>query len=588
MKSKRALNPKLPGWVLALLLMGFCQSLSLAAASYDAIARGRRFLVSLLDPNLDLLPEYRGAKVYWIYHDNFLASKVLAQAHPEISQRIAAAMAREGVRKSGKIEMLFGEADRPLPFHQYELKDVRKVEGRLLRTEVVTDRILEGWEGYADLLLLASIAEPDRKAARKHWDAAMRLWDGKGFLDAAAKHDGRYSTYKLGLALLAARRFSPPCVPPDELKTRLLSLQDESGGWITDYDAAGKRIGVANVETTSLCILGLDERSEYLVGIYYFAGWWQKSPNKWEIGGRDWRPEYRERIPLLGEYNNQATMDREILAAAAHGVDFFQILWYPDGGPLNEGLRAFMASTNAARMKFTIEFVNHPPFELAADADWDAASRLWCAAMQQPSYLRLDGRPVFKIHGLDFFYRQNGDDAKRVAARLERFGRIAEEHGLSKPLISGGVMPGGVPQPERAAPFDFLTTYMDMPDLPQRSEPYPYDLLLRHGEYGWRRYAEHSSKPYVPYVPSGWDPRPWRDARPSFAFPTKQEWIEALERVRTTLQNHSNLGIPVKAGRKKMLLIYSWNEFGEGGMVAPTEGEKEMKLNGVQEVFGVR
>jgi hypothetical protein len=326
--------------------------------------------------------------------------------------------------------------------------------------------------------------------------------------------------------------------------------------------------------------------NDYLVGIYYFAGWWQKSPNKWETGGHDWRPEYAERIPLLGEYNDQATMDREISVAAAHGVDFFQILWYPNGGPLNEGLRTFVASTNAPQMKFTIEFVNHPPFELATDADWEAACQLWCRAMKHPSYLQLDGRPVFKIHGLDFFYKQNGDDPKRITARLDTFRRIAKEQGLANPLISGGVMPGGVPASERAAPFDFLTTYMDMPSLPQRPEPYPYELLIKHAEAGWLRYAERASKPYVPYVPSGWDPRPWRDPRPSFAFPTRGEWTGALERVKAALDKYPRLGIPVKDGRKKMLLIYAWNEFGEGGIVAPTKGEKEMKLEAVREVFG--
>ncbi len=65
---------------------------------------------------------------------------------------------------------------------------------------------------------------------------------------------------------------------------------------------------------------------EYLVGVYYFAGWWPQSPNKWTTAGRDWRPDYPGRIPILGQYNDQATMNREILAAAGHGVDFFQIL----------------------------------------------------------------------------------------------------------------------------------------------------------------------------------------------------------------------------------------------------------------------
>jgi len=35
-----------------------------------------------------------------------------------------------------------------------------------------------------------------------------------------------------------------------------------------------------------------------------------------------------------------------------------------------------------------------------------------------------------------------------------------------------------------------------------------------------------------------------------------------------------------------MLLIYAWNEFGEGGIVAPTKGDGMMKLEAIREVFG--
>jgi hypothetical protein len=43
----------------------------------------------------------------------------------------------------------------------------------------------------------------------------------------------------------------------------LLTLQDDSGGWITDYDATGKKLGVANVETTCLTILGIEAFTEH-------------------------------------------------------------------------------------------------------------------------------------------------------------------------------------------------------------------------------------------------------------------------------------------------------------------------------------
>jgi hypothetical protein len=228
------------------------------AGSVDAIARGRAFLTNLFDPELNLLPEYNGAKVYWLFHDNYLAAKVLAGTDPKLAKRIIDAIHREGVTNSGKIEIVFAEAEKPLPFRHYELKEVRRVGEKLIKTEIATDKPMAGWEQYADLLLLASIAEKDKAKAREHWDAAIQMWDGNGFMDAATRHNHIYSTYKLGLALMAANRLSPKFAPPSGLKEKLFHLQDAPGGWITDYNAAGERIGVANVETTCLAILGLE------------------------------------------------------------------------------------------------------------------------------------------------------------------------------------------------------------------------------------------------------------------------------------------------------------------------------------------
>lgn len=244
----------------AAIMVTFVFALNARAAQElsDATRRGRTFLTELLDPELGLLPEYRSANVYWLFHDNYLAAKVLSASHPQIARSIMTAIHREGVYKSGKIEMIFGESEKPLPFRQYQLMDVRRTTNKVIRTEKVTDRVLVGWEEYADLLLLASIAEKSPSAARQHWEAALRLWDGKGFFDAAARNGQRYATYKLSLALLAAEHLTPPAKPPPGLLDRLLALQDDSGGWITDYDATGKKIGLANVETTCLSILGIE------------------------------------------------------------------------------------------------------------------------------------------------------------------------------------------------------------------------------------------------------------------------------------------------------------------------------------------
>ena len=67
-----------------------------------------------------------------------------------------------------------------------------------------------------------------------------------------------------------------------------------------------------------------DRRStdRVLVGVNYFAGWWQPLPNKWNYSSAtgDWRTNFPGRVSWLGEYNTQDTMDREIVVAAKHGI----------------------------------------------------------------------------------------------------------------------------------------------------------------------------------------------------------------------------------------------------------------------------
>jgi hypothetical protein len=225
-------------------------------ATAEAAQRGRTWLAGMEIPGLHLLPEYEGAKVIWLYHDNWLAARVLAESHPDLSRRILAAITARGVTRSGKIEMIFREAT--IPFHRYELRDVKQEAGYTLRSEFTLPELTSGWEEYADLLLIASIAETDATQARRHFDAALRLWDGPGFADAVVKKHRIYATYKLALALHAARTTGFPLPQADAIRARLLTLQHPRGGWITDYHPDGKPHGLANVETTSLAILALD------------------------------------------------------------------------------------------------------------------------------------------------------------------------------------------------------------------------------------------------------------------------------------------------------------------------------------------
>jgi hypothetical protein len=155
---------------------------------------------------------------------------------------------------------VFDEAKQPLPFRHPELIEVRQLGGKVVKTEILTKREMVGWEQYADLLLLAAMAQSrtDPGVAKSHMQRALAMWDGLGFKDRVVELSGRYAVYKLALAMIAADRLNQPPAAHADIVDRLLAQQSTSGGWITDYRTDGKPVGMANVETTALAILALD------------------------------------------------------------------------------------------------------------------------------------------------------------------------------------------------------------------------------------------------------------------------------------------------------------------------------------------
>ena len=250
--------------VCVFVLIAFLARVGVAASpQQEAAQRGRQFLADLINKELGMLPEFQGSPVHWISHDNYLAAKTIEKSHPEVTQTIFRSIELEGsVPSDGKMELLFGKNANVLPFRHYDLVVVRRVGENIIKNEVATDRLLTGWEKYVDLLFYASMAESDPAKAQEYWDTAMQYWDGKGFADPVFQRQKIYATYKLGLAAIASKRPSLKATLPHDLIERLMSLQADPGGWITDYDATGKRLGKANVETTCLAILALDGMSD--------------------------------------------------------------------------------------------------------------------------------------------------------------------------------------------------------------------------------------------------------------------------------------------------------------------------------------
>lgn len=345
-----------------------------------------------------------------------------------------------------------------------------------------------------------------------------------------------------------------------------------------------------------------------LVGINYFSGWWSEMPNKWHGHGwtatePDWRPRNPDRVPVLGCFNTAETMDREIVSASGHGVDFFSILWYfaapgsqreGEADRLNRGLSNFLKSPEARRMKFLVEYCNHAEFSASSDRDWESCMRTWVEAMRHPGYLRVGGKLVFKIHDAWQFWNVNGKDPAKCRARLDALRSKVREAGLGEMLIGGGIMSRTHVAADSFIPrlFDFTATYMSIPPVQVRDQDYPYSLLAAEAREACDVH-ERDPVPWIPYLAAGWNPRPWthpeadENHRRFFAFPTRAEWMDALRQLQRDFEKYPNLGLPLPGGgRQKIFTIYAWNEFGEGGIMAPTKLGGTMKLDGIRDVFG--
>lgn len=119
---------------------------------------------------------------------------------------------------------------------------------------------------------------------------------------------------------------------------------------------------------------------------------------------------------------------------------------------------------------------------------------------------------------------------------------------------------------------------------------WPYADVLRF-QADARGNQTGDSAPYLPNVIAGFDPRPWEEAAPSFAAPSRTEWAAALTQARDLVLDPANkvFGLPdasSPSGVRPAISIYAWNELGEGGILAPTVGDGGARLAALSEVFG--
>lgn len=289
--------------------------------------------------------------------------------------------------------------------------------------------------------------------------------------------------------------------------------------------------------------------------------------------------KYHNRLPWFAKViddntvkidgGRQWVMDREIELAANAGLDYWAFLIYAQDNVMSKGLAQYLQSKRRRQIGFCM--ILHNTLKSSEDK-WPAERDRAIALMREPGYMTvLDGRPlVYAFIGQDF--------------PLERFTELlmaAKKQGLNPYCVFMGWKPSRDFQNMKTKGFDAVSNYASGGGMAT------FDKLVRHTENGYWADAAKAKVSYVPMVTTGWDKNPRKDNPVSWekdhpyhkqqVFPSRarpDEIASHLRRALAFVEKHPKL-CPART-----VIIYAWNEYDEGGWIAPTRGSDGKPDNG--------
>ncbi|MGO1597809.1 MAG: glycosyltransferase WbsX family protein [Sphingobacterium sp.] len=316
---------------------------------------------------------------------------------------------------------------------------------------------------------------------------------------------------------------------------------------------------------------------------------WSEGTGEWEVikkGTPRFPGHYQPKVPLWGYEldNDPQVMEKWIDAATDHGVNVFIFDWYwYDEGPylessLNDG---FLKASNNEKMRFYLMWANHD----VARNYWnvhryqDDKSQLWNGAVDwdnykiivdriitqyfsRPNYYKIDGNPVFSVFSIGELLESFGT-LEETRKALDYFREETKKAGF--PDLHIQLVAGGVPDENQIDRINSLgansvTQY-------NWGGPHREDYIQWGVESMERiqRWNEALSIPYFPNATIGWDdtPRfPDKTQKDVVHYNTSPTSFAAfLQKAKEYADKHPN--------QPKLITVFSWNEWVEGGYLLP-------------------
>ncbi len=272
----------------------------------------------------------------------------------------------------------------------------------------------------------------------------------------------------------------------------------------------------------------------------------------------------------------------EIDQAKQAGLEYWAFDVYPEGDPMSGGLNAYLASPAKSKLNFAI---------LSEFSKWQGRSGYrkvltrYVNLMKDPSYEKVsDGRPLMFIAFInDAAMEKEFGGRSQTASAIGELRDMAKSAGLKNPYI---VLLDGNVEKARGLIHDLglesISAYSVADNSVKNGQ---YRQLADMAEAFWAR-ASSAGLGVVPIAMAGWDRRP-RVMKPVpwEAPPESSDQIEHFYNAPTPEELSAHVAAAMRWAKHSTsahtVLIYAWNEFDEGGYIAPTVGAGTTRLDAV-------
>jgi hypothetical protein len=345
--------------------------------------------------------------------------------------------------------------------------------------------------------------------------------------------------------------------------------------------------------------------------VYYFPNWGPVEQSEWQSiqkGTPCFEGHRQPKVPLWGyeNENRPEVMAKKIAVAAGHGIDAFIFDWYyydpPSGTYLATALEeGFLKAENNADLKFALMWCNHDVTVGKGAVRPETFEEIMDYVIEKyfrhPSYWLIDGCPYFSVWWLGTFLQVYGGDLDKAAEAMDRFRTKVKQAGFRDLHLNG--MLAGLDGPEgaivRKLQVNSITSYHMLsnitwpPGFPtvkyeEVSDTYFKCVESGGGTFGLEQPVKSFPVPYHLNVSMGWDSST-RERRED-GSPASAVIVENTPRLfKKTLAKAKRMTLE-KPEKERIIIINSWNEWGEGSYLEPDTVTGMGYLEAIRDVFG--